>query len=79
MSKSMPNKTAYALLYLFLGPLGVHEFYIGRVGKGVLWLLSTILTGGVALFVTATWSFIMGIVWLTRSDEEFLQRCVDKR
>ena len=79
MSKSLPSRLAYALFYLFLGPLGVHEFYIGRVGKGVLWLLSTILTGGFLLFVTAPVSFIMGIVWLTRSDEEFLQRFFDKQ
>ena len=79
MSKSLPSRLAYALFYLFLGPLGVHEFYIGRVGKGVLWLLSTILTGGFLLFVTAPVSLIMGIVWLTRSDEEFLQRFFDKQ
>jgi TM2 domain-containing membrane protein YozV len=27
---------------LFLGSLGVHYFYVGRIGMGILWLL----TGG---------------------------------
>jgi hypothetical protein len=30
------------LLLLFLGSLGVHYFYVGRIGMGILWLL----TGG---------------------------------
>jgi hypothetical protein len=38
---------------------------------GIFWLLSTILTGGIALFVTAPIALIMGILWLVRSDDEF--------
>ena len=65
------SRLAYALFYLFLGPLGVHDFYIGRNGMAIFWLLSTILTGGFALFVTAPIALIMGILWLVRSDDEF--------
>ena len=31
------------LLCLFLGVLGAHRFYVGKVGSGILWLL----TGGI--------------------------------
>ena len=43
------NKITALLLCIFLGGLGVHRFYVGKIGTGVVWLL----TGGV-----------LGIGWL---------------
>ena len=65
------SRVGFALLFLFLGPLGIHDFYIGRTGMGIFWLLSTVLTLGFGAFITVPLSFIMGIVWLLKSDEEF--------
>ena len=36
------SRTVALLLCLFLGGIGVHRFYVGKVGTGILW----ILTGG---------------------------------
>ncbi|WP_295121198.1 TM2 domain-containing protein [Ruminococcus sp.] len=33
------NKTAYCLLCIFLGGIGIHKFYAGKVGIGILYLL----------------------------------------
>ncbi len=71
------SRMAYALLYLFLGVLGVHEFYANKSGKGVAWLLGSIIGGvvtfGIATLILSFVAFIMGIVWLTRTDEDFAQ------
>ena len=38
------NKIVAGLLGLFLGTLGIHNFYLGYAGKGIAQLLMTILS-----------------------------------
>jgi TM2 domain-containing membrane protein YozV len=35
----MKNKGTAAILALFLGGLGIHQFYLGNSGRGILYLL----------------------------------------
>ncbi|ERJ12630.1 TM2 domain-containing protein [Haloplasma contractile] len=37
---SEKNRLVALLLCFFLGGLGVHRFYAGKVGTGILWLLT---------------------------------------
>jgi TM2 domain-containing membrane protein YozV len=39
------SRTTYVLLGIFLGGLGIHNFYAGRTGQAVAQLLITLLTG----------------------------------
>lgn len=39
VSGKIVNKTAYVVLALLLGGIGIHKFYAGRTGSGVLYLL----------------------------------------
>ncbi len=60
VAKSESNWIAALLLCVFLGGLGVHRFYVGKVGTGILMLLTC---GGcgiwtiIDLIIIATGSF----------------------
>ncbi len=43
--RSDKSRLVMLLLWFFLGYLGVHYFYVGRIGKGILYLLTFGLFG----------------------------------
>lgn len=40
MEKSPKSFVAAVLLCFFLGPLGIHRFYVGKIGTGLLMLVT---------------------------------------
>ena len=62
---SQKSKLAAGLLAIFLGSLGIHNFYLGFTKRGVLQLLISLLTFGIGAPVIAIWALIEGIFYLT--------------
>lgn len=46
---SPKSRTLAAVLCFFLGGLGIHRFYVGKVGTGILWMVTLGLFGFGAL------------------------------
>lgn len=63
------SKVAAGLFGIFLGGFGVHKFYMGKVGMGILYLLFC------WTFIPALIGLIEGIIYLCESDEEFARKC----
>lgn len=59
------SKVAAGLLGIFLGSLGVHNFYLGFITKGIIQLLLTLLTFGIGLIASEIWALVEGILILT--------------
>lgn len=59
------NKTVAALLAIFLGGIGVHKFYLGSIGMGILYLCFCWTC------IPSIVGFIEGIMYLCSNDENF--------
>ena len=62
------SKMAAGLLAIFLGSLGVHNFYLGNTGKAVAQLLLTLVgwvACGIGPIAAAIWGLVEGIMILT--------------
>lgn len=62
------NRTSAAIFALFLGGLGVHKFYLGQAGQGIVYLLFC------WTLVPSFVGFIEAIVYLSMSDAAFHAR-----
>ncbi len=72
------NKLAAGLLAIFLGSLGIHKFYLGFTGPGLVYLLVNTIGFGISwllLFipniVLGVMALVEGIIYLTKSDKDF--------
>lgn len=61
----MKSKSTAGLLALFLGGLGIHKFYLGKGGWGILYLLFC------WTFIPLVVSFIEAILLFTQSEDTF--------
>lgn len=64
------KKVVAGILAILLGWLGVHKFILGYTKEGLLMILFSIISCGIAGSLIG---LIEGIVYLTKTDEEFYQ------
>ena len=71
------SKIAAGILGILLGWLGIHKFYLGYTVSGIIMLLVSIIAGsitlGLASAVIAIIGLIEGIIYLTKTDEDFCE------
>jgi TM2 domain-containing membrane protein YozV len=60
------------VLGILLGSLGIHKFVLGATKEGIIMLAFTVITCGLGSALTGLIGLIEGIIYLTKSDEEFI-------
>ena len=73
------KKLPAGICAILIGALGVHKFILGYTTEGVIMLLLTLLTCGLAGMVTGVIGIVEGIIYLTKSDEEFVRTYVQNK
>ena len=59
------NKVAYCLLAFFLGSIGIHKFYSGKVGIGIVYILFC------WTFIPTIASFVEAIIGITKQADAY--------
>ncbi|MCE0522456.1 MAG: TM2 domain-containing protein [Methylacidiphilales bacterium] len=80
MAEQIPGaekKIVAGILAILLGQLGIHKFYLGYTTAGIIMLLITVLTCGFGGAVIWIIGLIEGIIYLTKTDEEFVATYVN--
>ncbi|CAM3344821.1 TM2 domain-containing protein [Aequorivita lipolytica] len=63
------KKILAGILAIVIGSLGIHKFILGYTQEGIIQIVITIVTCGIGGIIP----LIEGIIYLTKSDEEFYQ------
>lgn len=82
-SEISSKKLAAGLLGIFFGGLGIHKFILGYNNAGIIMLVvslaGSIPTCGAAYLVMQVIGLIEGIIYLTKTPEEFRATYLDQQ
>jgi TM2 domain-containing membrane protein YozV len=70
------KKIAAGVCGILLGGLGIHKFILGYTKEGILQILISVVSCGI---VGSIMGLIEGIIYLTKSDEEFVRIYVQNK
>jgi TM2 domain-containing membrane protein YozV len=78
MSDKIPGadkKIPAGICGILLGGLGIHKFILGYTTEGIIQIVITVVTCGAGGII----GFIEGIIYLTKSDEDFVNTYVNNK
>lgn len=67
------KKVLAGVLGIVVGAFGIHKFVLGYTTEGVIMLLITVLSCGILAIIPSVIGIVEGIIYLTKSDEEFVR------
>jgi len=70
------SRVTAGVLGILLGSLGVHKFYLGYTTAGIIMAVVSIVSFGFLAPVVSVIGLIEGILYLTKTDEQFTQEYV---
>ena len=83
MSETKPagaeKKIAAGIFGILLGAGGIHKFILGYPQEGSIMLVVSLVTFGLAAPVMGLIGLIEGMIYLTKSDEEFVATYVQNK
>lgn len=69
------KKVIAGVLGILIGGFGVHKFVLGYTTEGIITIVITLVTCGVGHII----GLIEGIIYLTKSDEEFVRTYIQNK
>jgi TM2 domain-containing membrane protein YozV len=73
------KKVVAGVLAILLGAFGIHKFYLGYNTAGIIMLVVTVVTCGFAGTVMAVIGIVEGIIYLTKTDAEFVSTYITNK
>jgi TM2 domain-containing membrane protein YozV len=73
------KKIVAGILGILLGGLGIHKFILGYTKEGIIMLLVSVLSCGILLAIMHIIGLIEGIIYLTKSDEDFVNTYITNK
>jgi TM2 domain-containing membrane protein YozV len=74
-SMGADKKMTAGICGILLGAWGVHKFILGYTTEGIIQIVITLVTCGIGGIV----GLIEGIIYLTKSDEEFVRTYIQNK
>ena len=72
-SEQRSKRVVAGIVTILFGSLGIHKFILGYQKEGIIMLVVSLLSFGFLAGLVALVGLIEGIIYLTKSDEEFYQ------